>query len=339
MIEELKKTLLDNPYDLIELLEQYNFYNVKLHNNEIRCGISEQNNQSSVCIKLINNPYLFIKDYGRNICNDIFAYIMQIRKVQFTDVLNSVKQILNIDSFYESESHQIFGGFYNKIQTRNSNVVPKIYDKSILNKYELRANKRFMRDNIDIETQMKFGIRYDIESQRIVIPIYDIYGNLIGVKGRANWNIEDGESKYLYLVPCAMSQTLFGYSVNYRYLVNSTIYIFEAEKSVMQASAFGIYNCVSIGGNSLSPQQCKILLELNPKIIVFMLDKGLDDEVLKRDIKVLRSFCRMRDVQIKYWLANDDIPNKASPTDMGQEKFNEIVNTQLKEVDYEQVEC
>ena len=333
MLTKIKQLILENPKNITEILEYYHFAHITIHTKEIRCGIGENYNQNSICIKLQNNPNLFVKDYGRNLSCDLFTYIIKVRKTSFTDVLNVVKQTLNLTDFYSYDKASVFGGFYDRIKKQENNLYVKTYDLSILVQYEERANKRFIKDGIDIQTQNKFNIRYDIESQRIIIPIYDIYGNLIGVKGRANWEISKDDNKYMYLVSCAMSQTLYGYHLNYQYLYGNVIYVFEAEKSVMQACTFGVYNCVSIGGNSLSVQQCKLLLELDPKSIVFMLDKGLNEEVLQRNIKILSAFCRMRDVVIQYWDASDiAIPNKSSPTDLGGKRFDEIICTQLKEV-------
>lgn len=333
MLSDVKELLLKNPDCIVQVLECYGFAHISMRSTEIRCGVEECSNPNSVCIKLINNPHLIVKDYGRNLVYDLFTYIIKLRRQSFINILNTVKQILGITDFYSCTQHKVFGGFYDRIKKQDNSLYIKTYDKSVLNNYELRANQRFLKDGIDIKTQEKFGVRYDIESQRIVIPIYDTYGNLIGVKGRANWDIDDVESKYLYLIPCAMSQTLYGYHINYDKLFGNDIYLLEAEKSVMQGSSFNVYNCVSIGSNSLSVQQCKLLMELNPKSVTFMLDKGLEDVVLQRNIKTLSAFCRMRDTVIQYWDTSDTtIPDKSSPTDLGKVKFDEIVQTQLKEV-------
>ena len=200
---------------------------------------------------------------------------------------------------------------------------------SILNDYENIPNIRFLKDNISIETQKVFNIRFDNESQRIIIPIYNIYGELVGVKGRANWNIKDDECKYLYLVPCSISQTLYGYHINYKYLVNAeTIYIYEAEKSVMQCYTYGIFNCVALGNHNISDTQIQKLLELNPKQIIFMFDEGLHLEEVVGNISKCMKISSMKDVIYGYWEHRKE-KGKNSPSDYGKERLLEIMEKEV----------
>ena len=146
---------------------------------------------------------------------------------------------------------------------------------------------------------------------------------MIGIKGRCNYEPEDNEPKYLYIVPCAMSTTLYGYSENYDSLMCADeIYIFEAEKSVMQAYDFGVRNCVALGSNNLSLNQIKLLYFLQPKRVIFMLDKGLDYSQTYNNRDSLLNFCRMNEIEVYMWdWKNSELPDKASPTDHGEDEF------------------
>ena len=335
MINEIKKRLLDDPEKIVNVLEYYDFANVRIHNNEIRCGVDDEHNSLSVRIKLLNNSNLFVKDFGRNLSYDLITYIIKIRKVEYKSVLNVIKSELGMDELYaEQSSHSIFGGIYDKIKKRSIRYSSKVYNDSVLDAYEKAYSLRFFADNIDFETQEHFNIRYDHVSQRIVIPIYNSSGDLIGVKGRANWKVSDNESKYIYLIPCAVSSTLYAYHFNYQYLTNNDIYVFEAEKSCMQCYSYGIRNCVALGSNSLSPQQCKLLMELMPKSIIFMFDEGLNKEVIQNNVSRLSAYMLMRNTNIKYWNCDNDkdIPAKSSPSDLGKEKFLEIINNEIEDV-------
>lgn len=335
MSNDIKKLLLDNPEYIKELLEYFGFSHISFHNDEIRCGLDEGHNSMSIRIKLKNNDNIFVKDFGRDLCYDIITYIIKTKEVSFIDVIQAIKRIAGITDFYSSDSKKdVFGGFYARIKNKLNTYTSKTYNLNVLNDYEQAYNTRFLKDYIDFETQNHFGLRYDMQSQRIVIPIYDAYGELVGAKGRANWEIQDDEPKYLYLIPCAVSNTLYGYHQNYEYLSNNDILVFEAEKSCMQCYSYGIHNCVALGSSSLSNQQCKLLMELNPKDIIFMYDEGLDMNVIKNNAKKLSAYCKMRDTKIKYWDSTIDktIPHKASASDLGKDKFLEILKTQIKDV-------
>lgn len=331
MLKEIKKELLDNPEKLKDLLEHFNFYNVCIHQSYISFGRAIDSSKKSIVIRLTKNDYLYVNDYARNINQDLFTYIGEQRLVDFKDIIAVVRKVLNIEDFnILNEPHGIFGGFYEKIRKRNEYTV-RTYDESVLDKYIPLANIRFIRDNISIDAQQYFDIRYDVESQGIVIPIRNQIGELIGVKVRCNYDVQDGEMKYYYLIPCQMSQTLYGYSQNYNYLVNNIVYIFESEKSVMQCFSYGIRNCVALGSGSISCKQVRMLLELKPRKIIFMHDVGYDLENILRNINMVKSYSRFSEVELGYWDYFDRLyDDKISATDLGKKELLRITGNEIK---------
>lgn len=331
MLKEIKKELLNQPEKLKEVLEHYNFHNVIIHQSYISFGRSVDSSKKSIVIRLTNNDYLYVKDYARNIQKDLFTYISEQRLAEFADILSTVKSVLNITDYYDFFGDRgIFGGFYERIRKRNISKI-NTYDESLLDKYKMYGNARFVKDHISIDAQQFFGIRYDVESQGIVIPIRNQLGQLMGIKVRCNYEVEDGEMKYYYLIPCAMSQTLFGYSQNYNYLVDNTVYILESEKSVMQCYSYGIRNCVALGSGSISNKQVQMLFELNPKKIIFLHDTGFKQEYLDRNITMIKNYSRFSEVEIGYWdYDGKDYEDKVSPSDLGKYKFEQIINTEIK---------
>ena len=331
MLKEIKKELLDNPEKLKELLEYFNFYNVHIHQSYISFGRAQDTSKKSIVVRLEKNDYLYVTDYARNISKDLFLYISEQRLVDFKDIIGVVRNILGVDNFsLFNESHGIFGGFYEKIRKRSEYSV-RTYDESVLDKYIPLANKRFINDNISIAAQQFFGVRYDVESQGIVIPIHNQIGELIGAKVRCNYEVQDGEMKYYYLIPCQASQTLYGYSQNYNYLTNNIIYIYEAEKSIMQCFSYGIRNCVALGSGSISRKQVRMLLELNPKKIIFMHDVGYDLENILRNINMVKNYSRFSEVKLGYWDFFDRLyDNKVSASDLGKKELLRIMDTEIK---------
>ena len=331
MLKEIKKELLDDPEKLKELLEYFNFYNVHIHQSYISFGRAQDTSKKSIVVRLEKNDYLYVTDYARNISKDLFSYISEQRLVDFKDIIGVVRNILGVDDFsLFNESRGIFGGFYEKIRKRSEYSV-RTYDESVLDKYIPLANKRFVDDNISITAQQFFGIRYDVESQGIVIPIHNQIGELIGAKVRCNYEVQDGEMKYYYLIPCQASQTLYGYSQNYNYLTNNIIYIYEAEKSIMQCFSYGIRNCVALGSGSISRKQVRMLLELNPKKIIFMHDVGYDLENILRNINMVKNYSRFSEVELGYWDFFDRLyDNKVSASDLGKKELLRIMDTEIK---------
>lgn len=330
MLADIKKELINHPDKLKDVLEHFGYCNIVIRPKYISFGRDEKSSKKSIVINLENNEYLYTIDYARNIRKDIFSYIIEQRKVEFIDVLNEVRHALGITDYYDFfDNKGIFEGFYEKIRKRRTNKV-NTYDDSILDCYVNCGNIRFLADNISLLSQKFFKIKYDVESQGIVIPIRNQFGQLMGVKERFNYDVPDGEMKYFYAVPCSMSQTLFGYSQNYEFLVDNTIYIFEAEKSCMQCYSYGIRNCVSLGSGSISIQQVKMLLELNPKRIIFLHDVGYGLENIMRNIDMVKNYSRFTEVELGYWsYFGRGYENKVSPSDLGKEWLENILQNEI----------
>ena len=332
MIQELKKQLLENPENICTLLEEFDFAHITLKRNEIRFA---RNSDGGPNIRIrLNDEYLNVTDYVNSIHTDIISYIIKEKHTDFRSVLSAIKRILNLSDDWRPQSrHLIFGGVYEHIIHRTDSS-PKTYDESILDEYLKVPNERFQRDNISLEAQMKFGIGYDVVTDRITIPIRDQHGSLMGIKGRRNYETDNEEDpKYLYLVPCQMSKTLFGYSTNYSSMYGRTVMIFESEKSVLQCASYGYHNAVALGSNSLSEYQAKMILSLNPQKVIFMLDSDLPLDNTKRNIDMLRSVATMRDLQISYfdWTECLDLPAKASASDEGKEVLQYILAENIKD--------
>lgn len=336
MFEEVKERLLEQPEAIEHILDAFGFSRIKRNNREIRCAFEEGMNPTAVVIRLQDNENLFVKDWERNISLDLINYLIKSKNIPFKDVMNAIKQELHLDSIYNYKRKVgLFGGLYNKISRSNSDIEVTTYPEEILKQYGNTPCLLWLRDGISLETQRRWGVGYDVVSQRITLPIRTPTSELMGIKGRCNYDPDEYEAKYLYLTPsCPMSQTLFGYSENYSSLYEGTPIIVESEKSVLKMSSWGYNNVVAIGSNSLSITQCKLLLSLNPKGVIFMLDKSLPLENTKRNAELLKTFCTMRQIKIKYWSWTDNITleEKSAPCDDTKAEFEYIMATEIKDI-------
>jgi DNA primase len=157
----------------------------------------------------------------------------------------------------------------------------------------------------------------------------------MAIKGRLNGEPEEFEPKYLYIINGPMSQTLFGYSENYSSLYENEIFVVESEKSVLKLDSWGYNNVVALGSNSLSIAQVKLLISLNPKCITFMLDKSLSLDNTKRNAELLKTFCTMRQLKIRYWNWEDNLTldEKAAPCDDTKEEFEYILENEIVDIE------
>jgi hypothetical protein len=199
---ELKKRLMDNPYHIENILEEYDFYNITINSREIRCGIDEDTNNTSIRIKL--NENLTANDFGRDIHGDLFSLIMKSREVDLKDIIKTVKAELGITYIEFNKTKPIFGGFYDKIKRRNkSGTEIKKYDESIMKDYLNKYNTLFLKDGISFATQRKFKIGVDHLSCRISVPWFNYEESLVGIEGRYMGDYKcDEVSKWFPIIPC-----------------------------------------------------------------------------------------------------------------------------------------
>lgn len=335
MFEHIKERLLEQPESIEHILSTFGFDKIRIDHKEIRCAFEPGSNPTAVVIRLQDNENLFVKDYGRNLSLDLINYLVKSKNIPFKDVMNTIKQELNLDSIYNYKKKVgLFNGLYDRICRSNSETEVKTYPEEILDQYGNTPNLLWLRDGISLETQRKWGVGYCIESQRITLPIRTSTGEIMAVKGRCNYVPDEFEPKYLYLVQGPMSQTLFGYSENYSSLYENDVIIVESEKSVLKMSSWGYNNVVALGSNSLSTTQAKLIMSLNPKSVTFMLDKGLSLDNTKRNADLLQTFCTMRQLKIKYWSWEDNITldDKCAPCDDTKEEFEYILSSEIKDI-------
>ena len=338
MINKLKQMLLENPENIAALLSAYGFEKISIRNNEIRCARDLHGGANNISIRTDpdKNPYLNISDYSRGIYTDIFSYIIQERDTTFKDVLVTAKNILGLDEHWTAPSkcRPLFGGIYQKIINKTQ-PEPKTYPEEILNQYIPIGSERFLKDHLSLESQRRFEIMYNVGSQRIVIPIRNMMGELCGTKCRRNYDTDNPDDpKYLFELPCQKNLILYGAHQNYQWLYGADrVFIFEAEKSTIAADSYGYRNAVSIMGNTLSEFQAKQLLSLNAKEYIFMLDDGLPLKITFQNAQLLKECAAMRDIKISYfdWTQSLEIGEKESPTDGGKEIFEYIIKNELVE--------
>lgn len=335
MFEQIKELLLEKPESIEHILDTFGFDKIRIDNKEIRCAFEVGSNPTAVVIRLQDNPNLFVKDYGRNLSYDLITYIVKSKDVPFKDVMNVIKKELNIDSIYNYKRKiGLFGGLYDKINRSNGDIDVKTYPEEILEQYGNTPNLLWLRDDISLETQRKWGIGYDVSSQRITLPIRTSTGEVMAVKGRCNYTPDEFEPKYLYLVQGPMSQTLFGYSENFNSLHEGDVLVVESEKSVLKMDSWGYNNVVALGSNSLSATQAKLIMSLNPKSVTFLLDKGLSLDNTRRNADLLKTFCTMRQLKIRYWNWEDNLTlgDKDAPCDDSKEEFEYILQNETYDI-------
>ena len=318
-----------------DILKYYGYHSINITDKEIRCAKKTSDNPSTVRIKLNDN--LSSCDFSTSYNGDLFGLIATHTNLKYGEVIKTVKIMLTakVEGSFKSEENTLFDGFFDNLYTsyeqqeENDEV---IYDISILDQYsKYKWNLRFLKDGILPSSQYKFRIGYDKYSNRITVPWVNEDGELIGCMGRIDDDIPTNY-KYIPLVAFPKHKFLYGLYQNKEYIKESKeVYLFEAEKSVMQCDSFKVNNTVGLGGNSISKIQVEMLLRLGVERFIVSLDEGIDIEIIKKNIKTIKDCCFMRDdVKIGVILDKENKymkkGSKCSPVDQGKEIFEKLKN-------------
>lgn len=221
------------------------------------------------------------------------------------------------------------------------------YNPSIMNCFS--RNKKYLKvwekEGISFDAMDKFGIKFDMIRNRMVIPIYDDKGVFVGAKVR-NFNQEDIENgrKYMPLIhnneiyTYDKGKILYGLNFNKKNIKNAKrAIIFESEKSTILYESLYVGNkAVSIGGSNVSIYQAELLKQYKVETVVLALDNDyslLPNENGEYDkyfglYKMLKEANKLDakgfNVEIVYDWEQSYLENKDAPIDKGREIWNKL---------------
>jgi len=231
----------------------------------------------------------------------------------------------------------------NSYEPRKQIVELKHYDDKILKNLPRPRISIWEQEGIKKEVIKKYNIAYDPVNEGIIIPHYDIDGNLIGIRERTLIKEQEDYGKYkparingiLYNHPLGFSLfNLNNSKENIKALQKAVI--FESEKATMlYESYFGEDNDISVAvcGSSLIEYQVQLLMKCNAKEIIIAFDReGQNDDKTKyvqKFYKIQKKFGNL--VQLSFMYDKDEkyLDWKQSPIDAGPEIFMKMFKERI----------
>lgn len=319
VVSDIKEYILNN--DCTEqILSELGCHHIVNKGEYITCGNKDGDNKQAITIYLNDN--LTCVNYTRQISkdkrtHDIFDLISFVENISFFESLKWACDTIGLDYYDEPKELSAFAHIIKMCDTHEVMDVDhtplKPISEDILTYYFPYPNKLFEDDNIPLNIQQEFEIRYDPATNYIVIPIRDELGSLVGIKGRWFGESSEVDQKYLYLERCNKSRLIYGYFQNKDYIKskeNDNVFVVESEKSVMQLAGMGFRNVVSTCGKTISKTQIELISRTACRP-VFAFDKDVDEDELK-------SIANMFDVDISVYAIIDKdniLGEKESPSD------------------------
>lgn len=273
---------------------------------------------------------------------DLVGFIMRYKDCNYHTAQNEIDMIVGRRhkvGFVAQELYNPAKQLEKRHENKSSADIKRL-SAEILSSYSNYAYEGWVNEGISAETQAKFGIRFSIPDNKVIIPQVDKDGELIGVRGRSLDQYEV-ETYGKYRPVTFRGQTLsFPTSLNwYGLYQNKEIImktkqaiIFESEKSVMQLDTMmdGHGNGLALSGSSISNWQIRELMKLDINEVVIALDKDYKDQngynlhanmIVKMFQKLLIRF----NVSVMFDDVDGVLGYKDSPTDRGKDVFLKLM--------------
>lgn len=301
--------------------------------------------------------------YTRGTSKDIFEIVQYVKDCDFKTAFDFVIKYFKFRQrgFEEKEPEELISDWdiFQKIEDygekiEDTKIISGIQENLIEYFYPLAAPVEWLKDGISADVMYHYGIRVDSALHKIIIPHRNINGELIGIRGRTYDPIElDKGQKYMpvfiegdmYAHP--LGKNLFGIYENKEVIKRiKKVCVFEAEKSVMQvASMYGVENCFAVAtcGSNFSKDQMDLLLQLGVEEVIVAYDADhlgsrSDPDTKEYEEKLFKVVSPLLPyVNVSIIFDYDHIlPHKASPSDCGKEKFEELYHKRIKLHSYSQ---
>jgi DNA primase len=233
---------------------------------------------------------------------DIITLVEFLENKSSQQAIKRICEICNFDYYCKQEETPNFlkwlqfveTGVKNKVD--NENIIP--LPESILNQFRISPVKKWRDEGISVDTQADFQIGLDIMTERIIIPIRDEIGSLVGVKGRLLKDEKIDDDKYVYIYSCPKTKILYGLYKNYKHIKEANeVIVVESEKGVLKLKSLGFNNAVAIGSKSISKTQIDKLLRLCVPITIAF-DKDVTNKEIETIVKELKFPLNIVDVYV-----------------------------------------
>lgn len=290
-------------------------------------------------------------------CDDTFDIFELIMKIKSLDLYQAILYIINYfnlstvisnfdDTLILNQDWKILQKYFNHLNKINKQIVNiKTFDEKILHNLPQVRILPWEQEGIKPEIIKKRGILYDPKNEGIVIPHYNINGELIGIRERTLIKEEEEKGKYK---PAVFNGQMYNHPLSFNlYNLNNSkdnikmmrmAVIVEGEKSCLKyASYFGEDHDISVAvcGSSLIGYQVQLLLSLGVQEIIIAFDKQfkeLNDEEHKKWCKKLTNIYEKYGslVQISYLFDKQNLLKyKDSPLDEGKKIFLQLFKERI----------
>ena len=264
-------------------------------------GLCPFHNEKSPSFSVSQDKQIY-KCFGCGEAGNVISYIMKDSNVSFPEAARVLAERANISIEIDNEENNVQKDMYNKMYSINVEAARYFYNNLRKDK---KAEEYFVNRGISDTTMKKFGLGfsfdkwdglllylkkkgyseldllnigliikspkgsyYDRFRNRIMFPVFDYKGSVIGFGGRV---LDDSKPKYLNSPDTPLFHKGFNlYGLNFVIKNNKsrTIIIVEGYMDCISLHQYGFTNVVASLGTALTINQAKLLKKYVDKVII-----------------------------------------------------------------------
>lgn len=239
-----------------------------------------------------------------------------------------------LETFYKP-----YESIYN-VPNHNIEVNLSPISKGLLNIYSFYPTTEWLNDGISEEIMKNYNILFSKTENKIIIPHYDINGNLIGIRGRA---LNDEDLVFGKYMPVKIEGKIYNHPLGFNlYGLNfvkenisrfKTAIVAEGEKSCLQyGTMFGQDRNIVVAscGSSFHKYQLDLLLQCGAERVLLAFDKeGETWSEKDKYFNKLKSICEKYKNYCSIGFIYDTsnlLGLKESPFDKGPEVASKLIS-------------
>lgn len=294
------------------------------------------------------------------------TFVQRIENISFPEALQKVAKTVGIDiKVYQDPNEQINRKYYDIMQKASDfykfslinlkdgqKALKYLYDRKlnndIINRFNIGLSlnesnllyQALTKDNVLPIDLIELGLvksgrdYYDLFRNRIMFPLEDLNGNIVGFSGRI---YQDSQSTHKYVnspesIIFKKSNVLY----NYHKAINEikkfdSVFLFEGFMDVIAAYRANVLNAVASMGTALTDEQIKAIKRLTNNIIICYDGDNAGLEATKRAIYSLTSF----KMNIKIVLLPDELDPDDYINKYGEKSLKEFLDqNQISSLDF-----
>lgn len=328
-IDQDKLNELCEKVDLLEYAElSMDFQSRGSDEYAAHCPLHEDKTPSLMITPSKNLFYCHSCHVGGNILN----WLMTFEHMKFNDAVDKVANLagISIDHLKTCEALS----YFKQIKRSQGQHIAFVNDRQILptsyyEQFDDELPQEWIDEGIDAEILRQYEIRIDKKSNRIVYPVYDKDGNLIGTKGRTRFkNYKDLQiKKYLNYTKIQTTDFLMGMKQNREEIERTkSVILFEGLKSVMHVAGWGYKNGLSVETSDINDSQVAILVQMGIKEVTIAFDKDVQLSHIRKVTKLLKKYVNVYAIYDKWKLLKD----KDSPCDEGEDVWKILLERRIR---------